>query len=261
MRALSIGATGALAQQLNVDVIANNIANLETTAFKRSRVEFQDLLYQSIRRVGSASSDTGTVVPAGVQVGLGVQAAATYRIQEQGTLEVTDNPLDLALDGNGFFQVQLPDGEIAYTRAGAFQLNEDGEIVTPDGFLVQGPGAIPQGAIEISINAEGVVEAALDGQVDPVNVGQFDITTFPNPVGLEAIGSNLFLETPASGAPIDGQAGDDGFAIVRQGFLENSNVNVVQELTNLISAQRAYEMNSNVIETTDEILQRAGQLS
>lgn len=254
MRSLSIGATGMLAQQLNVEVISNNIANMTTTGYKRQRAEFQDLLYQSLRRVGSASSDNGTIVPAGVQVGAGVQAAAVYRIHEQGNMQLTDNPLDLAINGHGFFQITLPDGTTSYTRAGSFQLNPSGEIVTADGYKVVGPSAVPAGAVQIAINESGEVLVSLNGQVQPQNVGQFQLATFPNDAGLEAIGNNMFLETPASGAATVGNPGTTGRGVIKQGMVETSNVNIVSEITQLITAQRAYEMNSKVITTTDEMM-------
>jgi flagellar basal-body rod protein FlgG len=254
MRSLSIGATGMLAQQLNTEVISNNIANMTTTGFKRQRAEFQDLLYQSLRRVGAASSDAGTIVPAGVQIGAGVQSAAVYRIHQQGNMQVTDNPLDLAVSGHGFFQIELPNGETAYTRAGSFQLNAEGEVVTADGFRVIGPGAIPEDAVEITVNASGEFFVSLDGQVEPLNVGQLQMAIFANPAGLEAVGGNNFLETPASGDAITGTPQAEGFGEIKQGMLETSNVNIVSEITNLISAQRAYEMNSKVITTTDEMM-------
>ena len=254
MRSLSIGATGMLAQQLNVEVISNNIANMTTTGFKRQRAEFQDLLYESLRRVGAASSDAGTIVPAGVQIGAGVQSAAVYRIHQQGNMQVTDNPLDVAINGHGFFQVTLPDGETGYTRAGSFQLNAEGVIVTADGYAVTGPGAIPDDAVDITINDSGEVYISLDGQVAPQLVGQFQLANFANEAGLEAIGNNLFLETPASGNAVTGVPASAGFGELDQGLLETSNVNIVAEITNLISAQRAYEMNSKVITTTDEMM-------
>lgn len=260
MRSLSIGATGMLAQQLNVEVISNNIANMTTTGFKRQRAEFQDLLYQSMRRVGSASSDAGTIVPSGVQIGAGVQTAAVYRIHEQGNMQVTDNPLDVAIDGQGFFQIELPDGEIGYTRAGSFQLSPDGEVVTADGYTVVGPGAVPADTVQIQINENGEILAAVDGQIEPINVGQFELATFANEGGLQAIGDNLFLETPASGAAIAGVPATAGFGNINQGMLETSNVNIVSEITQLISAQRAYEMNSKVITTTDEMMRSVTNL-
>jgi flagellar basal-body rod protein FlgG len=260
MRSLSIGATGMLAQQLNVEVLSNNIANMTTTGYKRRRAEFQDLLYQSFRRVGAASSDAGTIVPAGVQIGAGVQAAAVYRIHEQGNMQVTDNPLDVAISGRGFFQVELPSGETAYTRAGSFQLSPQGEIVTADGYRIIGPGAVPEDAKQIAVNDSGQVFAVIDGEVEPADLGQFQIATFANETGLEAIGDNLYLETPASGDVIVGVAGQPGFGTMKQGMLENSNVNIVSEITQLISAQRAYEMNSKVITTTDEMMRSVTNL-
>ena len=199
MKALSIAATGMLAQQLNVEVISNNIANMNTTGFKRQRAEFQDLLYQNIERVGAASSDTGTVTPTGIQVGVGVKAGTVYRVTSQGSLTNTDTPFDLAINGTGYFRIQLPSGEDAYTRAGSFQLSPDGQIVTPEGYTVSPGITIPQEAIDISINPEGEVLVKLEGQIDPQNVGRLEAAIFPNPPGLEAIGTNLFLETPASG--------------------------------------------------------------
>lgn len=260
MRSLSIGATGMLAQQLNVETISNNIANMTTTGFKRQRAEFQDLLYQNLRRVGSASSDAGTIVPAGVQVGAGVKAAAVYRINEQGGINPTGNVLDVAINGEGFFQVELPNGETAYTRAGSFQLNPEGTIVTADGYTVQPGIVIPQNAVDISINPSGEVLVKLDGQVEPQNVGQLQLAVFPNPVGLEAIGDNLLLETPASGQALAGNPGEPGVGRVIQQALETSNVNIVSEITSLITAQRAYEMNSRVISTSDQMMQSVTNL-
>ena len=200
MRALNIGATGMLAQQLNVEVISHNIANMNTTAFQRRRVEFQDLLYQNQRRVGSDSSDAGTIVPAGVQIGLGVKTAAVYRIAQQGNLTLTENTLDLAINGEGYFQIELADGETAYTRSGAFQLSQNGEIVTVDGFKVLPGLTVPDGAIDVTVNSSGEVLVQLDGQVAPQNIGQFELASFSNEAGLLAVGDNLYLETPASGA-------------------------------------------------------------
>lgn len=260
MRSLSIGATGMLAQQLNVEVISNNIANMTTTGFKRQRAEFQDLLYQNLRRVGSNSSDAGTVVPSGVQVGAGVKTAAVYRINEQGNINVTGNALDLAINGQGYFQIELPDGQTAYTRAGSFQLNPEGTIVTADGYVLQPGITVPQNAVDITVNPNGEVLAKLDGQVQPQNVGQLQLAVFPNPAGLESIGDNLLLETPASGQVIAGNPGAPGIGRVIQQALETSNVNIVSEITTLISAQRAYEMNSRVISTTDQMMQSVTQL-
>ncbi|MEQ8442031.1 MAG: flagellar basal-body rod protein FlgG [Alphaproteobacteria bacterium] len=254
MRSLSIGATGMLAQQLNVEVISHNIANLNTTSFQRRRAEFQDLLYQNLRRVGSDSSDANTTVPVGVQVGLGVKTAAVYRITEQGNLTLTENPLDVAINGPGYFRIELPNGETAYTRAGSFQLDGDGDMVTVDGFTVQPGLTIPANAVDISINASGEVLVSIDGQTAQSNVGQLEISRFANEAGLLAVGDNLYLETPASGAATTAAPGTNGFGSIQQGFLETSNVNVVEEITNLITAQRAYEMNSKVIETSDQMM-------
>ncbi|RED52458.1 flagellar basal-body rod protein FlgG [Aestuariispira insulae] len=261
MRSLSIGATGMLAQQLNVEVISNNIANMNTTAYQRRRAEFQDLLYQNQRRVGSASSDTGTIVPVGVQVGLGVKTAAVYRITEAGNLTLTENTLDLAINGNGYFQVTLPSGETAYTRAGSFQLDSEGTIVTADGFQVNPGITVPDNTIDITVNSSGEVLATIDGQVAQSNLGQIQLASFSNQAGLLAIGDNLYLETAASGGPTTGNPDSTGFGSIQQGFLETSNVNVVEEITNLITAQRAYEMNSKVIETSDEMMQQMTQVT
>lgn len=254
MRSLNIGATGMLAQQLNVEVISNNIANMNTTAYQRRRAEFQDLLYQNQRRVGAETSDAGTIVPAGVQVGLGVKTAAVYRITEQGNLTLTENPLDLAINGEGFFRITLPSGETAYSRAGSFQLDGQGDMVTVDGYAVQPGITVPENAIDITVNASGQVLASIEGQVQQQNLGQLEISRFPNDAGLLAVGDNLFLETPASGAAQTAAPGTQGFGSIQQGFLETSNVNVVEEITNLITAQRAYEMNSKVIETSDQMM-------
>ena len=254
MKSLGIAATGMLAQQLNVEVISNNIANLNTSGFKRQRAEFQDLLYQNLRRIGATSSDSGTIVPSGIQIGVGVKTASVYRITEQGNLLSTENSLDLALDGKGYFQITLPSGQIAYTRAGTFQLSPTSDLVTADGFLLEPTINIPQDATDISINATGEVLIQQDGNTSTVNQGQIQLATFPNAAGLEAIGDNLFLQTAASGAPVTGTEGSAGFGSLLQGFLEASNVNPVQEVTTLITAQRAYEMNSKVITTSDEMM-------
>jgi flagellar basal-body rod protein FlgG len=254
MRSLDIASTGMLAQQRNVEVVSNNLANMNTTAFQRRRTEFHDLIYQDLRRVGSTSSDTGTVVPTGVQLGLGVKMAAVYRIHEQGNLTATDNTFDLAIQGKGFFQIELPTGETAYSRDGTFQLNQNGEIVTHDGYPLEPGITVPQNAIDVTINASGEVLAKIEGQVQMQNVGQIQLANFQNPAGLHAKGDNLLLETPASGSPITGDPQDEGYGSLLQGFLETSNVNAVEEISQLISAQRAYEMNSKVIQTSDEML-------
>ena len=261
MRSLSIASTGMLAQQLNVEVISNNIANMNTTAFKRQRAEFQDLLYQNLERVGAPSSDQGTIVPTGIQVGTGVKTGSVYRIMAQGDMTQTDNPYDLSIEGRGFFRVRMPSGPTAYTRAGSFALSATGEIVTPDGYTVEPGITIPNGATSVTVNAQGQVSARLAGQTTDTVVGQLDLAVFANEAGLESQGSNLYLETASSGAAQTGTPGTTGFGVLRQGFLETSNVNAVAEITSLITAQRAYEMNSKVITVSDEMLSMTSRLS
>lgn len=260
MRSLSIAATGMQAQQTNVEVISNNIANMNTTAYTRRRPEFSDLLYQNLRRVGATSSDAGTIVPTGVQLGLGVKTTAVYRITEQGSVSATDNTLDIAIQGKGYFQIRLPSGETAYTRDGAFQLSDQGTIVTHEGYQVLPGITVPNDATGITVNASGQVLISRDGQTENTEVGQIQLSVFANEAGLEARGDNLYMETPASGAPSNANAGSTGYGTLLQGYLETSNVNVVTEVTNLISAQRAYEMNSKVIQTSDEMLSTINQM-
>lgn len=260
MRSLNIAATGMLAQQTNVEVISNNIANMNTTAYTRRRPEFSDLLYQNLRRVGAASSDAGTIVPTGVQIGLGVKTTAVYRITEQGSVQATDNTLDMAIQGKGYFQILLPSGETAYTRDGSFQLSDQGQMVTHEGYQVLPGITVPADATGVSVNASGQVMISRDGSVQQAVVGQLQMAIFPNEAGLEARGDNLFLETPASGAAQTANPGAAGYGTILQGYLETSNVNVVSEVTNLISAQRAYEMNSKVIQTSDEMLNTINQM-
>ncbi len=259
MRSLNIAATGLAAQQLHVDTISHNLANMTTTGYKAERPEFQDLLYQDLRRVGANSSDQGTVIPTGVQIGLGVKNTAISRQTSQGTVQATENPLDIAMQGKGYFQIELPDGTIAYTRDGAFKLSPEGMIVTRDGYVVQPAITIPDDATDVSINASGQVQVMLQGQVEPQELGQLEIATFINPPGLKAIGDNLLLESEASGDPILGNAGEEGFGTMLQGYLENSNVDPVSEITSLIVAQRAYEMNTKVITASDQMLQSLNQ--
>lgn len=262
MRALSTAASGMLAQQLNVEVISNNIANINTTGYKRQRAEFQDLLYQNLDRPGTQSSSTGTVLPTGIQIGLGVRAGSVYRVTEQGSVNQTGNPFDIAIAGRGYFQVQLPNGDTAYTRAGNFGVSATGQLVTEDGYTVLPAITIPTNAIDISIANDGTVQAILPGAAaTPQTLGQIDLATFVNPAGLEAVGDNLLLETAASGTPTVGQPTLDGVGALQQRFIEASNVNPVQEITSLISAQRAYEFNSRVISTTDEMLATITQLT
>ena len=255
MRSLSIAATGMLAQQTNVEVISNNLANLSTTGFKRQRAEFADLVYQDLRRKGVQSSETGTILPSGMQIGLGVRSASVYRITEQGNLTKTNNTFDLAVQGRGYFQVEMPSGETAFTRAGAFLTNENGQVVTQEGYTVQPGITVPNNAQNVTVNASGEVLVSIPGQTDATNVGQLQLATFFNDAGLEAVGDNLFLQTTASGDPNTGNPDADNFGSILQGYLEVSNVNAVQEITTLITAQRAYELNSKVITTSDELLQ------
>lgn len=260
MRSLTTAATGMLAQQLNVETIANNIANATTTGFKRQRAEFADLLYQSERRVGTQSSDSGTIVPAGVQIGHGVKPVAVYRVHEQGNLQQTDNPLDVAIKGRGFFQVTLPDGTTAYTRDGAFKLSSTGEIVNADGYAIVPGLTIPANTTSIAIDASGQVQATISGQTAPQIVGQLQLASFANEAGLENVGDNLLAQTEASGQAVTGVPGGTGFGTLQQNFLETSNVNIVQEITSLITAQRAYEINSKVIQASDDMLSTISQL-
>jgi len=258
---LYTAATGLRAQETNVDVISNNIANLSTNGFKRQRAEFQDLLYQDFLRVGTNSTNTNTIIPTGVQIGIGVSTGAVYQITTQGALTETDNNLDLAIQGRGYFQVELPDGQNAYTRDGSFQLNAQGQIVTAQGYLVVPGITIPQNATAVTINSSGQVSITQDGVLAPAIVGQLTIATFINDAGLSQQGNNLALETEASGPPVQGDPGAPGFGTVKQGFVENSNVDVVTEITNLITAQRAYEQNSRVVSTSDQMLQTLFQIT
>ncbi len=260
MRSLSIAATGMMAQQLNVEVISNNIANMTTAGYKRRRAEFQDLLYQNERRIGASSSDIGTVVPAGVQIGLGVKPAAVYRVHEQGNMTSTDNPLDLAIQGEGYFIVELPSGQLAYTRDGSFQLSPNGLLVTADGYTVSPGITVPEDAVQVIVNPSGQVQAKLQSQINPVDLGQLETAIFPNDAGLEAIGNNFLVETPASGPAAVATPGTAGYGELQQGFIESSNVNPVAEITALITAQRAYDLNSKVITASDEMMATVTQL-
>jgi flagellar basal-body rod protein FlgG len=260
MRSLNIAATGMQAQQTNVEVISNNIANISTTGYKRRRAEFQDLIYQNLRRTGTQTSDTGTLLPSGAQLGLGVRTAAIYRISEQGNLQQTENRFDLAIRGNGYFQILLPSGETGYTRDGTFGISANGTIVTAEGYTVQPGVTIPNGARDVTINAAGEVLVKIDGQVQPQNAGQIQLAIFANEGGLDSIGENMFLATPASGDAQQGPPGSVGYGQLLQGFIETSNVNVVQEITSLITAQRAYEMNSRIISASDEMLSTLAKL-
>jgi flagellar basal-body rod protein FlgG len=253
MRALAIAATGMNAQQLNVEVIANNISNVNTTAFKGARAEFTDLLYQTERSQAIPNQAGSSPVPEGAMLGLGVKTAAIRNLHRQGSLANTSNQFDLALNGRGWFQVNAPSGEIVYTRAGSFNKNGDGQLVTLDGYTLNPPIIIPPNTLDVTINESGEVFAKVDGQAQPQNLGQLTLANFANDAGLEPIGSNYYRETLASGAPTVGIPSDPGFGKIHQGYLEASNVDPIKEITNLISAQRAFEMNSKVIQAADDM--------
>jgi flagellar basal-body rod protein FlgG len=261
MRALSIAATGMQAQQTNVEVIANNLANMNTSGYKRQRAEFTDLLYQNIEQAGAQSSDSGTVLPYGIQLGAGVRTSAVSRVTSQGDLQSTSNPYDIAVQGPGYFHIQQPDGTDAYTRAGNFALSPEGQIVTDQGYTVAPGIAVPANALTVTINAQGQVQATIAGQTAPQTLGQLELVRFPNEAGLQAVGSNMFLETQSSGSPQAGVPGSAGYGTIQQGFLETSNVNPVEEITSLIAAQRAYEMNSKVVSAADSMLSTTTQMA
>ena len=260
MQALYIASTGMAAQERNVEVISNNIANMRTTGFKKQRAEFQDLLYQAYRRSGSSTSDQGTVVPAGIEIGSGVKTAATPRIMSQGTVTPTEKDLDVAIRGEGFFAVELPDGRTGYTRDGSFQRDSEGLLVNSDGYQIEPGITIPDNANSLSISSDGLVQAYVGTDSAPTQLGQLQLYRFANKDGLEAIGDNNFVETAASGSPQAGLPNADGMGDVMQGYLEESNVNAVTEIADLIAAQRAYEMNARVISGADEMLQATSQL-
>lgn len=260
MKALSIAATGMLAQELNVEVISNNIANMRTTGFKRSRAEFQDLLYQNLRRPGASTSDTGTLVPAGVEIGSGVKTTATPRIMSQGSVQTTERELDVAIRGEGFYSITLPDGRTAYTRDGSFQRDATGTIVNANGYTVGNGIIIPENSRGVTISSQGEVQAFLANDVSPTALGTIQLANFTNKVGLEAIGDNLYLETDASGTAQLGNPEDPGYGNLLQAHLELANVNAVTQISDLIAAQRAYEMNSRVIKAADEMLSSTANL-
>jgi flagellar basal-body rod protein FlgG len=259
LRSLWIAKTGMEGQQTKLDSVAHNLANVGTNGFKRGGIVFEDLMYQNLRPAGSSTSEQSQL-PTGLQVGLGVRAAASTRNFSQGALTGTGNNLDLAIKGSGFFQVQLPDGTTGYTRDGAFQVDAAGQIVTNAGHALQPGLTVPATATAITISADGTVSATLPGQVQPQAIGQIQLANFINPAGLDPRGGNLFGETAASGTPTAGAANSNGLGAVQQGFLEGSNVNVVEELVTMIATQRAYELNSKAIQTSDQMLQRLSQV-
>lgn len=258
MRSLWTAATGMSAQALNVDVISNNLANVNTAGFKRGRANFQDLMYQQVSSPGSQNS-AGNQVPTGVQVGLGVRTAGISRIFSEGSFQQTGNPLDMAVEGRGFFQVQMPDGALAYTRTGSFAVDSQGQLVTQDGYIVQPSMTIPADAVSINIAQDGSLSVVQPGNVQ-TTIGQMQLADFANPDGLTAVGHSLFQESQSSGTPITGNPGGNGLGSVAQGTLEMSNVNTVEEMVNMIAAQRAYEMNSKSIQAADEMLRMANNI-
>ena len=260
MRALNIAATGMMAQQMRVETISNNLANMSTTGYNARRAEFADLHYQQMARAGTINASDGTVLPTGIQLGLGVRPTSVSMLVQQGTLSQTNGNLDVAIEGKGYLEVTLPSGGSAYTRDGGLKLSGDGLIVTSDGYAVEPEITVPNDARSISINADGEIYAYFDNAVEPELLGAFTLAGFTNDKGLEAIGSNLFRETPASGPAFVGAPGEDGRGTLRQGYLENSSVDAVREITELIEAQRGYELNSKVITAADQMLAATTQV-
>ena len=260
MRALNTAATGMMAQELNVQVISNNIANMRTTGYKRQRAEFQDLLYEHVRRIGTQTSTQGNILPVGVDLGGGVKTVGTPRIMTQGTISQTGSELDVAIRGEGFFKILMPDGTFTYTRDGSFQMDAQGRVVTVQGNVLQPGITIPQNASGLTINSQGQVSVTPQGATAPTILGQITLTRFINKAGLQPIGDNLFVETPASGTPQDGTPNVDGMGDLIQSNLEQANVEVVSEISDLIAAQRAYEMNAKVISATDQMLSATSNL-
>ncbi|HMM20895.1 MAG TPA: flagellar basal-body rod protein FlgG [Selenomonadales bacterium] len=259
MRALWTAGTGMVAQQANIDTISNNLANVSTTGFKKNRSDFADLMYQTIRQAGAATGPD-TQVPAGIQVGHGVRQVATQKIYTQGSFQQTGNSLDMAIEGDGFFQIAMDDGTIAYTRDGAFKRDNQGRIVNSEGYLVEPQITIPDNATDLTVSADGRISAKIPGQTATQELGQLQLARFINPAGLESIGRNLLIETDASGAPVINNPGEDGAGTIVSQYVEMSNVQVVEEMVNMIVAQRAYEINSKAITTADEMLQQASNL-
>jgi len=259
IRSLWTSATGMQAQELNIDVISNNLANVNTSGFKKSRAEFQDLLYENLRPAGAASS-ADTTIPTGVQLGHGARPSAVQKMFSQGDFQNTDNELDWAIEGDGFFQIELPDGDTSYSRCGEFKLDADGRIVNADGFLLVPQFTVPTDTVSITVGMDGTVSVIEADDPIPREIGTIQLVRFVNPAGLRSMGKNLFVPTEGSGDEIVGTAGEDGFGTIAQGFLERSNVSVVDEMVNMITAQRAYETNSKVIQTADDMLQMANNL-
>ncbi len=259
IRSLWTAATGMQAQTSNIDVISNNLANVNTAGFKRSRADFQDLLYETVRPAGTSTAG-GSEVPTGIQVGHGTRTVATQKIFMQGDFQHTQNELDMAIEGQGFFQITQANGDIAYSRAGNFKIDSEGRLVSPDGLLMEPQITIPTDALAVSIGTDGAVSVLQPGATAPAVVGNIELAHFVNPAGLQSIGRNLFLQTAASGDPTTGTPGVDGFGTIAQGYLEMSNVSVVDEMVNMITAQRAYEINSKAIQTADDMLQMVNTL-
>lgn len=259
LRSLYISKTGMNSSQFRLDVVTNNLANVNTTGFKKSRAVFEDLMYQTIRQPGSQSANNSQI-PTGLMVGTGSAPVATDRIHSDGNMQNTEGSLDVAINGKGFFRVTLPDGSTGYTRDGSFKLNSEGQLVTSNGYLLDPPITVPAGSNKLVISADGRVQVTAQGAIEPTELGIIQISDFINPQGLESIGGNLYLETAASGAPITGDPNADGRGALKQGFLEASNVNVTEELINMIQAQRSFELNSRGVKTSDEMLQRLSQL-
>jgi flagellar basal-body rod protein FlgG len=259
IRSLWTAASGMQAQATNIDVISNNLSNVNTAGFKRSRAEFQDLLYETMRPPGVTSAGDNQV-PTGIQVGHGTRTAATHKLFIQGDFQHTQNELDIAIEGQGFFQIVQPNGDIAYSRAGNFKIDSEGRVVTPDGYLMEPEITIPTDATAVAIGTDGTVSVLQAGDSEPTEIGNIELARFVNPAGLSSIGRNLFVETDASGDPITGTPGEEGYGTLAQGYLEMSNVSVVDEMVNMITAQRAYEINSKAIQTADEMLQQANNL-
>lgn len=259
IRSIFIAATGMEAQKINIDVIANNLANVNTVGYKKSRADFQEMIYQNIRTPGALSAE-GAQIPSGIQVGLGVRPVAVQKIFHQGDFVHTGNNLDLVIEGDGFFQIMTPDGTIAYTRAGAFKLDSEGRIVNSDGYALEPAITIPANTMHITIGSDGRVSVLQPGSAIPTEIGQIEIARFINPGGLKAIGKNLYIPTASSGEPVAGNPGSDGLGSIAQGFIEMSNVNVVEEMVNMIVSQRAYEIASKAVQASDEMLQNANNL-